>query len=62
MSAPSAELPVAVVGSGPVGLAAAAHLASRRLPFVVVEVGDEVAASMRDWAHVRLFSPWRFEY
>ena len=29
------SFPVAVVGAGPVGLAAAAHLAERGLPFVV---------------------------
>ena len=52
--------PVAVIGAGPVGLAAAAHLATRQIPFVVIEAGDSVAASLRDWAHVRLFSPWRW--
>ena len=54
------QLPVAVIGAGPVGLAAAAHLADRGLPFVVLEAGDGVASSMADWAHVRLFSPWRY--
>jgi hypothetical protein len=49
-----------VVGAGPIGLAAAAHLATRGLSFVVVEAGDEVGASLLDWAHVRLFSPWRW--
>lgn len=53
-------LPVAVIGAGPVGLAAAAHLAIRELDYIVVEAGDTVAASLHDWAHVRLFSPWRF--
>jgi Pyridine nucleotide-disulphide oxidoreductase len=60
MSAPSAQLPVAVIGAGPVGLAAAAQLATRGLDFVVLEAGDSVASSIVDWAHVRLFSPWRF--
>ena len=55
-----AQLPVAVIGAGPVGLAAAAHLATRGLDFVVLEAGESVASSMSDWAHVRLFSPWRF--
>ncbi len=54
-------LPVAVIGAGPVGLAAAAHLATRGLDFVVLEAGDRVAASIDEWAHVRLFSPWRFD-
>ena len=50
--------PVAVIGAGPVGLAAAAHLISRNVPVKVYEAGDTVAANVRDWAHVRLFSPW----
>lgn len=54
------RFPVAVIGAGPVGLSAAAQLATRSLDFVVLEAGDEIAASMREWAHVRLFSPWRF--
>ncbi len=53
-------LPVAVIGAGPVGLAAAAHLAERGLPFVLLEAGREVAAAMRQWGHVTFFSPWRF--
>jgi glycine/D-amino acid oxidase-like deaminating enzyme len=52
--------PVAVIGAGPIGLAAAAQLAVRGLPFVVLEAGDQVASSVAQWAHVRLFSPWRF--
>ncbi|GGK22808.1 flavoprotein [Pilimelia terevasa] len=54
------ELPVAVIGAGPVGLAAASHLHERGLPFVVLEAGDSIAASVRRWSHVRLFSPWRY--
>jgi glycine/D-amino acid oxidase-like deaminating enzyme len=61
MIAPSKELPVVVIGAGPVGMAAAAHLASRGLPFLVIEAGAAVGASVSDWAHVRLFSPWRFD-
>jgi thioredoxin reductase len=55
------DLPVVVIGAGPVGLAAAAHLHQRGLPFLVLEAGDEVAASVRQWGHVRLFSPWRYD-
>jgi len=54
------ELPVAVIGGGPVGLAAAAHLVSRGLPALVFEAGDAVGASIREWGHVRVFSPWEF--
>src|SRR3977135_3921301 len=54
------ELPVAVMGAGPVGLAAAAHLAERGIDFVLLEAGDTVAASIAQWGHVRLFSPWRY--
>jgi len=53
-------LPVAVIGAGPVGLAAAAHLAERGLPFEVLEAGDDVGAAIRRWGHTRLFSPWRY--
>jgi len=52
-------LPVVIIGAGPVGLAAAANLAERGIDFLVYEVGDSVAASMRSWGHIRLFSPWK---
>ncbi|WBB78653.1 NAD(P)-binding protein [Micromonospora sp. WMMD882] len=55
------ELPVVVVGAGPVGLAAAAHLHERELPFLVLEAGDTAGAAVRRWGHVRLFSPWRYD-
>jgi hypothetical protein len=54
-------LPVVVVGAGPVGLAAAAHLLQRGLEPLVLEAGDDVASSLRSWGHVRLFSPWRYD-
>ncbi|WP_020525251.1 NAD(P)-binding domain-containing protein [Catelliglobosispora koreensis] len=57
---PVDTLPVVVIGAGPVGLAAAAQLATRNVPFVIVEAGEQIAASIREWAHVRLFSPWRY--
>lgn len=52
------ELPVVVVGAGPQGLAAAAHLLERGLEPLVLERGDAPAASVREWGHVRLFSAW----
>jgi hypothetical protein len=54
------ELPVAVIGAGPVGLAAAARLIERGLTPIVFEAGARVGASLRDWAHVRVFSPWAY--
>lgn len=52
------ELPVAVIGAGPEGLAAAAHLLERGLEPLVLEAGDGPAPAVREWGHVRLFSPW----
>ena len=52
---------VVVIGAGPVGLTAAAHLAQRRMAFTVLEAGDPVGASIRQWGHVRLFSPWAMD-
>lgn len=54
------DLPVAVIGAGPVGLAAAVHLLGRGLQPVVFEAGEEVAAHVRQWGHVRMFSPWQY--
>ena len=53
-------LPVAIVGGGPVGLAAAAHLTVRNIPFILFEAGESVVANIRSWEHVRVFSPWRY--
>lgn len=52
-------LPVAIIGAGPIGLAAAANLVERGIDFVVYEAGDSIADSMRQWGHIRLFSPWK---
>jgi thioredoxin reductase len=53
-------LPVAVIGAGPVGLAAAAHLASTGQALLVLEAGPTEGASVREWGHVRIFSPWPY--
>ncbi len=52
------DLPVVVVGAGPVGLAAAAELVAQGLTPVVLERGDQAGAAVAEWHHVRLFSPW----
>lgn len=54
------KLPVAIIGAGPVGLAAAAHLVSRGQSFIVLEGGSQVGANILTWGHIRLFSPWRY--
>ncbi|MGE0610908.1 MAG: FAD-dependent oxidoreductase [Hyphomicrobiales bacterium] len=54
------ELPVAVIGAGPVGLAAAAHLIARGMTPVIFERGPDAGHAIAQWAHVRLFSPWRY--
>ena len=54
------SLPVAVIGGGPVGLAAAAHLIARGLPVKIYEAGPAVGSNLRDWGHVRVFTPWRY--
>ena len=52
------ELPVAIIGAGPIGLAAAAHLISRGVPVRIFEAGAHAGENIRDWGHVRLFSVW----
>jgi N-acetylglutamate synthase-like GNAT family acetyltransferase len=56
----TAALPVAILGAGPVGLAAAAKLIQRGLPFFILESGASVGANLLDYGHVRLFSPWQY--
>jgi thioredoxin reductase len=55
-----ADLPVVVIGAGPVGLAAGAQLAERGLDFVILEAGPKAGATVATWGHVRVFSPWRY--
>ena len=54
------NLPVAVIGAGPVGLAAAAHLLARGVEPLIFEAGSGVGAAIREWGHVRVFSPWEY--
>ncbi|MEU9240675.1 NAD(P)-binding domain-containing protein [Streptomyces sp. NPDC048385] len=52
------QLPVVVVGAGPIGLAAAARLVERGIEPLVLEAGPAAASAVREWSHVRLFSTW----
>jgi NADPH-dependent 2,4-dienoyl-CoA reductase/sulfur reductase-like enzyme len=51
---------VAIIGAGPVGLAAAAHVLERGMSPIVLEAGPESGHAMRQWQHVQLFSPWEY--
>lgn len=55
------ELPVAVIGAGPVGLAAAAELIARGETPLILEAGAGAGAAVRRWEQVRLFSPWTYD-
>lgn len=59
MTAPAVLTPpVVVIGAGPIGLAAAAHLLERGLRPLVLEAGPTAGSAVSEWAHVRLFSTW----
>ncbi|MFE1011675.1 NAD(P)-binding domain-containing protein [Streptomyces sp. NPDC058794] len=59
MNAPATtDLPVVVIGAGPVGLAAAVHLVDQGGEPLVLEAGRAAGAAVREWSHVRLFSTW----
>ncbi|MEI8150249.1 MAG: FAD-dependent oxidoreductase, partial [Hyphomicrobiales bacterium] len=51
---------VAIIGGGPVGLAAAAHALERKLNPIVLEAGPAIGHAVRQWGHVRMFSPWEY--
>lgn len=56
----SNHLPVAIIGAGPIGLAAAANLVERGEKFILLESGSQVGSNISEWGHVRLFSPWQY--
>ena len=41
-------------------MAAGAHALEQGLQPVILEAGPEIGHAMRQWAHVRLFSPWGY--
>jgi len=54
------NLPIVIIGAGPIGLASAAHLVEQEQAFILLEAGHEIAHNIRTWGHVTLFSPWRY--
>lgn len=58
-TSPTDQLPVIIIGAGPVGLAAA-HVRERGLKPLVLEVGDCPGAAISEWSHTRLFSQWEY--
>ncbi|MBS2966909.1 NAD(P)-binding domain-containing protein [Actinocrinis puniceicyclus] len=55
---PTPDLPVVVIGAGPVGLAAAAHLLEYGITALVLEAGPHADTAVRAWSNMRLFSTW----
>jgi hypothetical protein len=49
---------IAILGAGPIGLEAALAAHERGCRFTVYEAGREPGANVREWGHVRLFTPW----
>lgn len=54
------HLPVVIIGAGPVGLAGASRVLDVGMEPVVIERGSQIGATVAEWAHVRMFSPWRY--
>jgi thioredoxin reductase len=57
-STPAPDLPVVVIGAGPIGLAAAAHLIEYGITPLVLEAGPHAGTAVRAWSNMRLFSTW----
>jgi cation diffusion facilitator CzcD-associated flavoprotein CzcO len=53
-------LPIVIIGAGPIGLAAAVHVRTWGFTPHVLEAGTAVGAGIRQWSHVRMFSPWEY--
>jgi hypothetical protein len=49
---------IAIVGAGPIGIEAALAAAERGWSFTVYESAPSAAGHLREWGHVRLFTPW----
>ncbi|MDZ4724654.1 MAG: NAD(P)-binding domain-containing protein [Leptospira sp.] len=56
----SSWLPTAIIGAGPVGMAAAAQLVHRNKSFIILEKGNDVGHHLSKWENVKMFSPWEY--
>ena len=54
------DLPIVIIGAGPVGLAAAAHALARGMNPLIFETGGQAGESISRWGHVSMFSPWEY--
>ncbi|GAB2689684.1 NAD(P)-binding domain-containing protein [Aliiglaciecola aliphaticivorans] len=54
------NLPIAIIGAGPIGLSAAVNLLDAGLTPIVFESGDCAGSNIAKWGHVRMFSPWSY--
>lgn len=52
---------IAVLGAGPTGLEAALAAVERGWDVTVYEAAAQVAGHVRQWGHVRLFTPWSMD-
>ena len=49
---------IVILGAGPTGLEAALYARQLDYPVKVIESSAQVAANVRRWGFVRLFTPW----
>jgi thioredoxin reductase len=52
---------IAIIGAGPVGLAAGAHAIERGMTPIILEQGPDIGHAVRQWAHVPMFSNWAYD-
>ncbi len=50
---------IAILGAGPTGLEAALAAVDAGCPFTLYEASGGVAGDVRQWGHVRVFTPWK---
>ncbi|WP_214808048.1 NAD(P)-binding domain-containing protein [Exiguobacterium sp. s102] len=60
MSNQSFTHPIFIIGAGPIGLVAAAHLSQKGLPFSIMEAGAHIGTHIKKWSHVKMFSNWEY--